>query len=328
MLYEYGKLLKEEFFNEMTETIGLIDYQKMAKDEIVQFQYPSGQLRASYAFLNAKRHGESIEYDATGAKLNEGQYLNGEMHGTWKYYGPNGKLRMEATLNNGKLHGSYNSYYPNGNLEDQYQYHLGQLEGTTLNYAEDGITITGSTEYLNGENHGKRIFRDSNGNIQLIRHYNHGILLGYSYLGTDGEEVPMIPLENESGKVIAYYQNGQLSREMDYQNGYLVGPYKTYFLNGNLYREHFNLNDDYHGVEKIYFESGKIKEENSYSYGDLHGESKKYYENGQVKEIANYLNDEKTGENTFFDSEGTLLRMDTYFNGLRIKSISYASSSK
>lgn len=318
--YKYDRLLSEEHFDQNGNSMGMIDWNQTAPERTFETLYSDGKIGTQYTFVNNIKHGPFIENDALGTTVLKGDYLNGESHGKWQYYYPNGNIRIELNFKNGVLHGQYKTFYENGNIKDFYNYVFGESEGRSVFYAEDDKTEIGSSEQLNGQNHGKRIFRGPEGNIQLIRHYIHGILMGYSYLGQDGKELPVIPLKNETGKVTSYYENGNIAREMEYLNGSLVNDYKVYYNDGQLERSHINWFNDNHGTQYIYYPSGKLKEEMLYSYGLHEGISKKYFENGLVKESISYRNDEKSGENIFYNQEGNELKKDIYFNGTRIKS--------
>lgn len=322
--YKYDRLLSEEEFDQNERSTGVIDWNQTAPERTIETLYSDGKIQTQITLVNNLKQGPFIEKDGLGATISKGKYLNGEPHGKWQYFYPNGTLKLELNFVNGVLDGQYKTYYENGNLNNVYNYVLGNSEGKSISYAEDGKTEIGSAEELNNENHGKRIFRGPKGNIQLIRHYRHGVLTGYSYLGKDGKELPIIPLINETGKIKSYYENGNIAREMEYLNGQLINEYKAYFNNGKLQINHINWFDENHGIHYEYYPSGKIKEEKLFSYGLREGISKKYFENGQIKESIHYRNNEKSGENIFYDQEGNEIRKDIYFNGTRIKSIQNA----
>lgn len=322
--FKYDRLISEELFDQNGVSMGVVDWNQITPKRTIKILFSNGKTQTQFDVVNNVKHGSYLEKDALGSTISKGEYINGEPHGKWQYFYPNGNVRLELNFENGALQGQYKSFYRNGNLSHIYNYVLGNSEGKSIFYAEDGKTEIGSLDELNDENHGKRIFKDLDGNIQLIRHYSHGTILGYSYLGKDGKELPIIPLENETGKVMAYYANGNIAREMEYLNGSLINEYKTYYHNGQLEKSQTYWFDESHGMEYLYYPSGKIKEEISYSYGLHEGISKKYFENGVVKESINYRNNEKSGENIFYNEEGNEIRKDIYFNGTRIKSLKNA----
>jgi len=188
------------------------------------------------------------------------------------------------------------------------------LEGTALEYSEKGVKI-GEATYINNQAHGPRkFFGKEKGTLQLIRFYDKGKLIGYSYLDKEGNELPMIALPNGTGKIISYYPNGKIAREMTYEKGEIQGEYTAYYENGNLERKHNNVDDDYHGIAYTYYPDGTTKTETSYTYGYKQGLEKKYYPNGTIKQEINYKNDERSGKAQYYDEQGNKTKAEHYFD--------------
>ena len=186
--------------------------------------------------------------------------------------------------------------------------------GDWKSYYEDGALYS-NTSYVNDKVHGRKEFYSPTGKLQLVRFYDHGVLIGYSYNGKDGKEIDMIPIENETAKITAYYDNGNVSRELEFKNGQYVGSYKTYYYNGQLKDEFAHQNGEYQGPKISYYANGKVKERQEYVIGLLHGKSTKYYEDGTLQEEAHYKNDIQIGNTSTYDKSGKKIKSEDYFNG-------------
>ena len=86
------------------------------------------------------------------------------------------------------------------------------------------------------------------GKLQLIRFYNHGEIIGYSYLDKNGTEIAMIPLVNESGEIKAFFDNGKVSKTQEFKYGKLINNFKSYTYDGTLIEDIKYINDERHGV--------------------------------------------------------------------------------
>ena len=80
----------------------------------------------------------------------------------------------------------------------------------------------------------------------------------------NGKYYPLNSDTPYSGKMVRYYQNGQLKAEGNFKKGEADGIYKSWYENGQL--EH----------------------EINYTGGELNGFSESYYENGQLKSSGFY----------------------------------------
>ena len=78
-------------------------------------------------------------------------------------------------------------------------------------------------KYRNDERHGESIYYDETGQVQFIRYYDDGIMLGYSYHGKDGKPVKMIPFNNQNGTIEAFFPSGVKSYSSEYKDGFNQG---------------------------------------------------------------------------------------------------------
>ena len=319
LVYKYDVALSEIYYDQEGNITEKIDRFKAENDEII-YHYSNGKVDSKYKYSNGVIHGDYIAYDFYGNRITEGTYINNNLEGPLKLYYPDGTLKVEKNYISGNLDGIYKSYYENGQLEDVLSYQNGKAEGTSEEYNEKGIKI-GEVTYVNNEIHGRRkFFGREKGTLQLIRFYDQGKLIGYSYLDKDGKELPMIILPNGTGKITSYYPNGKIAREMMYDKGDIQGEYTAYYENGNLERKHTNVDGEYHGTAYTYFPDGTLKTETEYTYGYKQGTEKKYYPNGKVKEEFYYKNDERSGDAHYYDEQGKKTKTEYYFDEEIVKS--------
>ncbi|CAM3313458.1 tetratricopeptide repeat protein [Aequorivita lipolytica] len=313
-LYDHDNLISETFYDRDGKQFQIINYKPSKEDTLLIFKHYNGKTLTETSFIHGIKHGAYNSYFFDGKIENEGKYLNGSQNGAWTWYFENGKPKIVANYVLGSRDGEFVRYYENGQIEDSNFFELGDPVGTWKSYYEDGTLYT-KTTYLNGEEHGRKEFYSPTGKLQLIRFYDYGTLIGYSYSDKDGKELAMIPIANETVKITAYYDNGKVSRELEFKNGQYAGAYKTYFYNGQLKEEFEHENGEYQGPTISYYANGNIKERQDYIIGELHGKETKYYEDGTLKEEAFYKNGIQTGNATSYDKTGKKTKSEDYFNG-------------
>ncbi|GGG13982.1 hypothetical protein GCM10011344_13280 [Dokdonia pacifica] len=320
--YKFDTLLTETYYGQDGKVLQKIDRFDPSLNEIVYY-YESGDVQSKNAYSNGVLHGKYTSYDFYGKLYAEAMYVNDELQGTIKIYYPDGTIKSERNYDLGNLHGYYKTYFENGQVEDIYSYQNGELVGVSEEFNEAGIKV-GEVPYIDNEIHGARKFYGKEkGTLQLIRFYDKGKLIGYSYLDKEGKELPMISLPNGTGKVISYYPNGKVARDMTYDKGYLQGEYIAYYENGNPERKHTNVDDEYNGTAYTYYPDGTLKSETQYSHGYKQGIEKKYHPNGNIKEEGNYRNDERSGDTHYYNEQGKKTKTEHYFNEEIVSSQTY-----
>ncbi|SFG55030.1 toxin-antitoxin system YwqK family antitoxin [Pedobacter insulae] len=86
----------------------------------------------------------------------------------------------------------------------------------------------------------------------------------------------------------AFYKNGHIKEEGNYDKGYKHGEWKYYDANAQL-------------AEKV-----------TYSWDKLHGASVTYWDNGQLKASKNYVKGIKVGECKFYYKDGKIALNEVY----------------
>ncbi|NKI33142.1 hypothetical protein [Croceivirga thetidis] len=317
--YRFGELIKQVYFKSNGQVLQEIDHNAFPADTTLVFYYENKepQIRTTYSY--GVQNGPFMYLDFYGNTLQKGNYLNGEKHGEWITFHENGQVLNKTNYLNGKEHGDYERFNDDGILQEEGIYNLGELSGEWKTYDKKG-RLSYTNNYSMGLLHGTRKFYDGPDNLELIRHYEYDRVIGYSYLDSNGTEIAMVPLKNETGNVTSYFQNGKISREMTYKNGVFDGKYLDYYPTGQMESDINYKYGKYHGKRTQFFENGNLELEEVYLMDDLHGPYKAYYQNGKLKEEGNYKNGSKTGVWRYYDESEKKSKEETYFNGAVVTS--------
>lgn len=297
------------------DSLGNIIDKTLFKDGAGTIKYYSlnKTLVGSIDYLGTQQHGKIEWYYPDGAISSKGERFNNEKVGVWTYYFPNGKVSSTGKYVDGLEEGEWVWYYENGEINTKKTYRFGDTEGIRYSYYENG-KIQSEINHFQDERHGKATYYDPNGEIQIERYYVNGTLIGYSYLGKDKKMLPMIPFDIKSGKMEAFFWNGQKSYEANLPNGIYQGPSTYYAINGQPVRS-YNYEDDLeNGVTKEYHLNGKIKSETNVRDGEDHGLKTVYYPNGKVKSKETYISGELFGWAYFYDETGKLTQSIYYYD--------------
>ena len=196
------------------------------------------------------------EYNCDGNLIFEGEYKNGERTGKGKEFSENGEIVFEGEFLNGKKWNG-KGYDINYNIIYNLKYGIGNIK----EYYDDG-NIKFEGEYINGEKNGKGKEFNYNNELRFegIFLYNHRIK-GKQYIkgkleyegdylfdkkwngkGYDEDGNILYEIKNGNGKVIEYYNNGQIKYEGEYLNGLKNGKFIEYYESGLLKFEGEYLN--------------------------------------------------------------------------------------
>ena len=310
--YHFGKALSETFFDPQGKLFQEHNFDLEGENLLKTLHFNSVP-GYNTSYVNGVKHGAYSSYDIYGNKILEGNYLNGSESGSWTSYFENGTKESSLNFSRGELHGEVLDFYEDGQVESKRIYSYGKIHGKSESFHDNG-QLSVSTNYFDGQEHGRKEFYDYTGNLQLVRFYEYGRLIGYTYLDENSEELPMIKLENESGIVKAYFDNGKISREIEYMNGEVKGMYRAFNYSGKPEYEAAYTSGEFNGAVTEYYSNGERKSEENYLLGYRHGLSKKFYSNGKLKEETNYLNGVKHGISTHYNELGKPIKKEKYFN--------------
>lgn len=264
-------------------------------------------------FKNGLANGFSYWYTPSGKVVAEGNYINDKRDSVWKWYYDNGKLEKIATYSFGLENGTSKSYYPDGTLMAEETFFLDKKQGVFKRYYENGV-LEHETNFIEDERHGKSVDYDREGNIIIIRYFDNGIFVAYSYLDKDGNEITPIKLSKEKDLVITYYKNGTKASEHNRLNGYVDGRYISYSFNGKILTDENYIYGVFNGPYKEFDKDGNLELESNYKLDGLHGICKTYYPNGKVKKEENYLYGQKHGNTNHYSIDGKLTQTDVFYN--------------
>lgn len=312
--YEFDKLLSEIYFRSDGKELEKLSISNLGEDYVLKTKHFNGSIYSEINYKYGVKHGKYSKYNFNGEKVAEGTYFNGKPEGSWIWYHENRQIAEKRNYKSGKIHGIKETYHETGTLKTKSVYDSGKLHGLYEEYTETGILIR-STQYVYDVVHGERKFFSPEGDLQLIRYYHNDKLIGYSYNDTSEELKPMIPITKQTGIIKAYFDNGTVSAEMEFDKGNLVNSYKTYYKSGQVSRSINYKDGDYHGINTYYYSDGTVQKQMQYEYDHLQGMYLENYANGNTKKEVNYILDQESGEARFFNEKGNVIKKQVYFNG-------------
>ena len=249
--------------------------------------------------INYYKHGEydSIfhAYYFGGVLKVDGKYKYGNRVGVWKYYFENGKISEEESYQDGKLNGQDKYYNEDGSLDKIVTYEDGQLNGPYLIYGE-------------------------NSKMAVQLNYKDGLIKSYTYEDKAGQLIVPVLLPKASGKITAYYPNGNQSTDIDILDGNINGVRKIFFTTGKLYIDGTRKEEYDEGTKKIYFPNGILNVEQNYLNGTLHGVSKTFYPSGKIQIEQNFYNGDLHGTTRYYDEQGKIKQTKTYYYNILLTS--------
>ncbi len=311
--YFYNDIIyKQEIYSDTTKNFIAIEAPFDSLSVMTQ-NYLNGNIKSKIQLRYNYYDGEYSYYYPKGALQIKGDFLAGDREGVWTWFHENGKIKTQGQYRLGDKHGIWRYYFENGQLETETNYVLGKEHGLSKTYNKDGILLRES-EYNYGENNGYRKFYSEEGNLQLIRYYENDYLIGYSYLDKNGKEVPMIEVNNETAKIVSYFDNGKVARSFEFYKGKFNSTYKEYYYSGQLSEIQTYINGANEGDHIVYYPNGTIKEKSFYKSNRLEGQKKYYYTNGKIKQTSNYIGGYLVGEELYFNEQGEKTKTLIYFN--------------
>ncbi|MDX1348738.1 MAG: hypothetical protein R3279_00750 [Putridiphycobacter sp.] len=250
--------------------------------ELYREYYPGGVVEKVVGGLtNGKKNGQYREYDENGKLINgflysndtiiaEGMILNdGTFDGEWSYFYPSGKVLSKGAYENGKKNGVWTYYFENGKIQQKGKYKDGIYDGQWIWYYETGA-VRAQEFYRKGKLEGTIVEYDEAGNELTKGEYYVGLREGdWFYHVENSKEVGSYTLGLKNGIWKAYYQNGVLAFEGEFDEGQPKGKHKYYHENGVLKSKGKYSAGAKHGLWKNYSTKGETIELLEYYYGQL-----------------------------------------------------------
>ncbi|MCF7852138.1 MAG: hypothetical protein K9M07_02735 [Simkaniaceae bacterium] len=285
----------------------------------------NGQIKQQLETVSSRAHGSYCQWHPNGqlhieAQVIEGiAQLNENAQSTWifdevsRVFDQQGKLEAEFIYDKGILEGDSKYFYPNGVISKILPYVNNCLEGDAKLYDNKGNLI-GSSHYLLDLKHGKTFHTGSFETPPFEEYYENGKLLIGEYF--DREHHLISSIDNGNG-FMPIYENGVLSRLIEYQKGSQNGLVKNFNDQGDIesiysvknlqkhgqewiYWSHANqspklliswYNDEIHGIVKTWYEDGSLESQKEMAHNMRQGLSNAWYRNGDLMLMEEYEND-------------------------------------
>lgn len=317
--YENDILLKSEFLDTAGQVLVLND---LLKENVIKSNHYTGKPYFKGGYVSGISNGDFEWYYNNGNLATKGKYIEGEKEGVWTWYYPNGNKKEEKTYIANNKYGRMLDYHENGQIEKDRTTFNDNIEGASVWYHYNGV-VSLEGFYKNGER--DSIFKnyDQMGNLQYVRYYELGQLVGYSYQDEKGGLLPMIPIKGETAHIVAYFQNGKKSIEYDLDKGMYQSIYTEYNSNGSVLESCSFIDDNYEGDAVEYYSNGNKKYEKKYSQGMLNGLVVKYYESGALKSSETYKSGDLHGKAQYFDENGQKIKSIEYYNERVLNEVSH-----
>gem|GEM_PF-894348 len=259
----------------------------------ITFKHFNGKIEETLMYTKGNRNGEVKNFDDDGKLVAVGSYKNDERTGLWKYYYPNQKIESMGVYKNNQRDSLWIDYAENGNKDSEVNWEMGNYHGLVTYYSPDLVNTP--------------IF---------VRTYEDDYVKNYTYPGTDGKLIPVIPVFNETVDYKAKYASGAKAVEFSVKNGDRTGTYREYYSTGAVYIETIYVAGFKEGKSTTYFANGKISKDENYFYGEKDGVCKEYYANGTLKSIEVYVFGELNGTCIYYDQTGKVTKKVFYRDGV------------
>ena len=109
----------------------------------------------------------------------------------------------------------------------------------------------------------------------------------------------------QEGKWIWYFENGNISSEADFKDGY--GKVISYYESGAKLQEGTYKNEIKTGKWVLYYEDGNKAAEGNYKDWEMDGKWMEYHKNGAKRGEGNYKNGERDGKWVWYDENEKML---------------------
>jgi len=250
-----------------------------------------GVLREETNFKKDVMHGLSTNYAKNGKVSVERNYVEGMTDGYYKAFGSRGQVQAEGWFKEDKMVGVWHHNYSNGQVQRSYFMFNEKMNGPEKNYS-------------------------LNGKLELINHYDNGVLVGFTQYDSTGKVIKEQELSKGNGRYTTLYFNGNTAFDIGVKNGRFQGPYTISGPAKEKLEEGNYLNGQKNGSYSSYYSNGKLRLKGNYTSGNKTGLWILYSEVGDVESETEFIDDEMSGVDKFYC--GGQLRYETaYKNNLK-----------
>jgi len=212
-----------------------------------------------------------------------------------RLYHDNGAVSEHCPILNGQIHGCMYKLTRAEHVFASLEFVAGRLHGIHRRHNILTGQVWMKARYENGQCVEQPTYFDLHGRRAS------GSLTIY-YITNDGKAVSQgvakrLPIKNGrvNGTLIAYYQTGERSAEVEFLDGLE------------------------HGAGRFYTRQGKLSREMAYRNGKLHGETRFYGEKGNVLSRCTYIEGRRDGIEIVWSKDGSQVRIVQWENGKRAK---------
>lgn len=259
----------------------------MEKVELIRRYYPEGELFEEAETVNGVKHGKSVLFYRSGARLGEDNFCNGLLEGeSWSYY-ESGAVRWRCEYRRGLVTGKEYGYHENGRLRKVTEY----VDGMVVDSDVPVYDETGDLHFIEKWRNGycRAYFRDG-------RIIYEGARVNNERVGIQKQYNPDGSLRREEfywrgrryGKLRQFDRSGVLLSEIEYANGMRQGYERLYNPDGTVYRKSLYVDDQYCGGKSLDYDEGVLRSECDMNYELPDGEEVNYNENGTVQSRIPY----------------------------------------
>jgi antitoxin component YwqK of YwqJK toxin-antitoxin module len=215
-------------------------------------------------------------------------------------YSANEKTYFRFSVESGQINGKYLVNHPSGCIQERGSKIMGKFDGKIELFYDSTNEVKEISNYVLGKMNGEQLFLQQNGDTIGLENYK---------VISKGDKFESLL----NGVQRAYYSNGKIESEINYNTGLLEGDYRKYSKDGTLINDRkFKKGKEsgkcisyYDNGKKMYEENWKdgikegdfifylpndsIKFEEHYKKGLPEGTFKEYYDNRQMQSLVVYV---------------------------------------
>lgn len=231
---------------------------------------PYNQFQAPYlsqaTFRNGKLEGSWTITDAKGRKISQWQFVNGRRDGMSIWYYSNGQKMREAS-------------YTNGIIDGKLQQWTAAAKLVTNNTYQDGRKLAKKiTKHQQDQKKSEGVYLFAKIVLKTTDDWWNCKPATFT---TQGKDV-------RHGTYSAWYVNGQIQQEGEFENGAPIGKMTWYFSNGQKSLEGIYTDGKQQGAWTWWHKNGQKSVQGEYSAGSPSGNWKWWHATGKLAQRADF----------------------------------------
>ena len=234
---------------------------------------------------------------AQGPYMSQATYENGLLHGDWTIYDANQKPLSRIAFSQGHRHGPAILWHHGGQVIRQMTYSHGNLDGEVIELGDDG-KLGKTAVYEDGRRVAQKVT-----NFPGTRNHETEAMYLFAKL------VPKTPdnfwaarfaeyertgEDQRHGPWRAWYENGQIKMQGEYQYDLPVGQFSWWHPNGQKYAEGQYVDGREHGVWRWWHENGQKWSQGEFRNGEQVCQWSRWSEDGLLEKQATHSGPPRT----------------------------------